>query len=77
MWYIIKILKKNNFNHLVLPLGYKGNLIKNYLKKKIFFDIKIDLVDTGINSNIGKRIKIVEKKILSENLLILNGDAIF
>ena len=77
LWYIIKILKKNNFNHLVLPLGYKGNLIKNYLKKKNFFDIKIDLVDTGINSNIGKRIKIVEKKILSENLLILNGDAIF
>ncbi len=77
LWYIIKILKKNNFNHLILPLGYKGNLIKNYLKKKNFFNLKIDLVDTGVNSNIGKRIKIVEKKILSENLLILNGDAIF
>ncbi len=77
LWYIINHLKKNDFNHLILPLGYKGNLIRNYLKKEKFFNINIDLVNTGINSNIGKRIQQVTKKIRSENLLILNGDAIF
>ena len=28
LWYIINFLKKNKFNHLILPLGYKGNQIK-------------------------------------------------
>ena len=77
IWYIINHLKQNNFNHLILPLGYKGNLIRNYIKKEKFFDIKIDLVNTGISSNIGTRIKKISNKIQSENLLVLNGDAIF
>ncbi len=77
LWYIINTLKKNNFNHLILPLGYKGNKIRNFFKKnKKIFD-KVDLVDTGLNSNIGKRISLVLKKIKSENFLLLNGDAIF
>ena len=36
VWYIINILTKNKFNHLILPTGYKGNLIKNYIKKNKF-----------------------------------------
>ena len=34
IWYIINILRKNKFNHLILPTGYKGNLIKKYIRKK-------------------------------------------
>ena len=26
IWFIIKNLIKNSFNHLILPVGYKGNL---------------------------------------------------
>ena len=36
LWYIIMMLKKNSFNHFILPVGYKGKLIKNYLKKEYF-----------------------------------------
>ena len=35
LWYIINILSKNKFSHLILPTGYKGNVIKNFVKKKI------------------------------------------
>jgi glucose-1-phosphate cytidylyltransferase len=28
LWYIIRILKINKFDHLILPIGYKGHLIK-------------------------------------------------
>ena len=35
LWYIIKILKSNNFTNIILPTGYKGNKIKKYLKKAI------------------------------------------
>ena len=34
IWYILKILKKNKFNHFILPTGYKGAQIKSYLEKK-------------------------------------------
>ena len=56
LWYIIKILKLNNFNHFILPLGYKGNLIKKFISKYRYFGSNVELVDTGKNSNIGKRI---------------------
>jgi|TARA_B110000438_G_scaffold300703_1_gene353726 glucose-1-phosphate cytidylyltransferase len=77
LWYTINILKYYNFNHFILPVGYKGNLIKKFLKKNKNFQTNIDLIDTGIDTNIGKRILKVEKKIKSKNFLLLNGDAIF
>ena len=33
IWYIIKNLIKNSFNHFILPVGYKGRLIESYIKK--------------------------------------------
>ena len=78
LWYIINILKKNSFNHFILPIGYKGKIIKKYLKKnKNFKKDNIDIVPTGENSSIAKRIFLIKKKIKSKNFLLLNGDAIF
>lgn len=79
LWYVIKNLEKNKFNHLVLPVGYKGNMIKNYIKKnkKEFNKLKLDIVDTGIETSIAKRLFKVKKYIMSENFILLNGDAIF
>ena len=77
LWYIIKFLKKNKFNHFILPLGYKSKMIKNFIYKNNGFDSKIDLVNTGVNTNISKRIFNVISKIKSENILLLNGDTIF
>lgn len=77
LWYILNFLKKNGFNHFILPLGYKSKKIRAYIKKNNFFNTQIDLMDTGINTNIGERIYKVLKKVKSENILILNGDAIF
>jgi glucose-1-phosphate cytidylyltransferase len=77
IWYILKILKKNKFNHFILPIGYKGNSIKKYLQNKIFSDYDFKIVPTGINTPIAKRIFNIKKYIKSENFLLLNGDAIF
>ena len=78
IWYIINALKKNSFNHFILPIGYKGEMIKKYLKKNKFFKKSyIDIVPTGKNTLIAKRIFLVRKKIKSQNFLLLNGDAIF
>lgn len=77
IWYILKILKKNNFNHFIFPIGYKGNLLKKYLNKKIFKEYNFDIIETGLDTPIAKRIFKIKKFIKSENFLLLNGDAIF
>ena len=77
IWYIIKILKKNNFNQIILPLGYKGSMIRKFAKKNRNLFSEVELIGTGENSNIGKRISLIIDKIKSDNFLLLNGDAIF
>jgi glucose-1-phosphate cytidylyltransferase len=80
LWYILNELIKNKINHFILPIGHKGDLIKKFIKKfkantkkELFFDI----IETGINTTISNRIFKVSHKIVSNNFLILNGDAIF
>ncbi len=77
LWFILKVLKKNHFNHIILPIGYRGSLIKNFCKKNSKIIKFVDIVETGIKTNIGKRIFKIKDKIKSENFLLLNGDAIF
>ena len=78
LWYILKSLKKNNFNHFILPVGFKGQQIIKYLNNNIEFkNFNIDIISTGINNSIAKRIYRIKKHIKSEDFLILNGDAIF
>jgi len=78
IWYILKILKKNKFNHFILPIGYKGSMIKKYItNNNNFKNYNIDIVDTGIDTTIAERIFMIKTKILSSNFLLLNGDAIF
>ena len=78
LWYIINSLIKNSFNHFIFPTGYRGTMIKNYVNKNFRNkDLKIDLIKTGIDSNISKRINKVKNNIISKNFLLLNGDAVF
>jgi glucose-1-phosphate cytidylyltransferase len=77
IWFIINILKKNSFNHFILPVGYKGKMIKDYVKKdKLLKNLNIEIINTGVNTSIAKRIFKVKNKILSTNFTLLNGDAI-
>tara|TARA_B100001175_G_C19482072_1_gene627684 strand:- start:286 stop:1071 length:786 start_codon:yes stop_codon:yes gene_type:complete len=77
LWYIIKILKVHGYNNFIIPLGYKGNQIKKFFKRNKNFGSKVNLINTGVNTNIGKRIYMVENYIKSKDVLLLNGDAIF
>lgn len=77
LWYIINSLKKNKFNHFILPVGYRGTQIKDFVEFKKFKNCQIDIINTGLNSTIAQRIDKVKKFIKSKNFIILNGDAIF
>jgi|TARA_B110000027_G_scaffold129332_1_gene150762 glucose-1-phosphate cytidylyltransferase len=79
IWYSIKMLELYNFNKIIFPLGYKGEKIKNYIKKEFPKIVnKFFFVNTGINSSVSKRMHLIKDLIPNEsNFFILNSDTIF
>lgn len=61
--HVMDIYSIQGFNDFILAIGWKGDHIENYFKsseksEKLEFDITF--VDTGIDSNTGHRIKLIE-----------------
>tara|TARA_B110000503_G_scaffold143383_1_gene244524 strand:+ start:764 stop:1456 length:693 start_codon:yes stop_codon:yes gene_type:complete len=72
---IMKHYAKYGFNEFYIALGYKGNVIKNYFKKKKF-NWKINLINTGKNTMTGGRLKRLKKYLLKENFFLTYGDGL-
>lgn len=75
LWHIIKHYEHYGFKNIIICSGYKGTMIKNFFKKNIFKSIKINVIDTGLNSLTARRL-IKIKKILPENFCLTYGDAV-
>jgi glucose-1-phosphate cytidylyltransferase len=73
--HIMEHYAKYGFNDFVIALGYKGPVIKKYLKKKNF-NWNIDLIDTGLKTMTGGRVKRLEKILGNERFFMTYGDGI-
>jgi len=73
--HIMKLYAKYGFKEFIIALGYKGNLIKKYFKKKKF-NWNIKLVDTGLNTMTGGRLKRLKNIIGNQRFLMTYGDGI-
>ena len=74
--HIMRIYSQYGYNEFVVALGYKGEIIKNYFENEIFKKWKIELVDTGVETLTGGRIKKL-KNILGEKTFFLTyGDGV-
>ena len=76
--YIINHFYKYGVKEIIIAGGYKYKIIQNYFKKKkVPKDLNIRVVNTGLNSLTGKRIKKLEN-ILSneENFYLTYGDGV-
>jgi glucose-1-phosphate cytidylyltransferase len=72
---IINLYKKYGFNEFYIALGYKGNVIINFFKKKIK-DVKVNLIETGKNTMTGGRLKRLKKYLKNETFLMTYGDGV-
>ena len=73
---IIEHYIKYGHKEFYIALGYKGDIIKKYFQKKKFGkDIKINLINTGINTMTGGRLKRL-KKFLKSTFLLTYGDGL-
>ena len=75
LWHIMNLYAQYNHKEFVLALGYKGEIIKKYFSKK-FLDWDVDLVDTGLNTMTGGRVKRLQKIIGNETCMLTYGDGL-
>ncbi len=66
---------KYGFNNFYIALGYKGNFIKEYFKKKKF-NFKVNLINTGLKTMTGGRLKRLKKQLGNDTFLLTYGDGI-
>lgn len=75
LWHILKILSSNGIKEFIICLGYRGNIIRNYVSK-IKENWKIDCIDTGQKTLTGRRIHLIQKKINEDIFLMTYGDGL-
>jgi glucose-1-phosphate cytidylyltransferase len=75
IYYIMKHYAKYGFKEFYIALGYKGKIIKDYFNKN-FFDWKINLIDTGLKTMTGGRLKRLTKFLGDETFMLTYGDGL-
>ncbi len=73
--HIMKHYYKFGFKDFYIALGYKGNFIKKYFKNNKF-PWNVKLVDTGLKTMTGGRLKRLKKYLLNETFMLTYGDGL-
>ena len=73
--HIMRQYAKYGYTEFIVALGYKGSLIKNYFKINKF-PWSIKLVDTGLKTMTGGRLKRLDKYIKNERFMLTYGDGV-
>ena len=78
LWYIFIKLYLEGFRHFILPLGYRGHLIQNFIDRSLTeLDVRIDAIPTGENIEVGLRLERVRHLLPDGSFLLINGDTLF
>ena len=72
--HIIDYYIKFGFKEFIIASGYKHTIIKNYFKKKNF-SAKIEVINTGVETLTGSRLKQLSNK-LKETFMLTYGDGL-
>ena len=75
LWHIMKIYSHYGINEFVICCGYKGDMIKEYFSKFDFPLWNVQLVDTGLNTMTGSRIKRIQNHI-DDTFCVTYGDGV-
>ena len=75
LWHIMKIYSHYGINEFVICCGYKGDMIKEYFSKFDFPLWNVQLVETGLNTMTGGRIKRIQNHI-DDTFCVTYGDGV-
>jgi glucose-1-phosphate cytidylyltransferase len=78
--HLIEIFKNQGMKDFLILTGYKSSDIKNYFysnrKRRLYKDLKIDCVFTGVNTKTGKRLSLVSKMLKDDNFFLTYSDGL-
>ena len=75
LWHIMKIYLAHKIDDFVICLGYKGEKIKEYFDQFDFPLWNIQLIDTGVDTMTGGRLKRIQDKI-DDTFCVTYGDGV-
>ena len=75
IYYIMKHFSNYGYKDFYILLGYKGKVIRDYFKKKSF-NWNINLIDTGLKTMTGGRLKKIKKYLGEDNFFLTYGDGV-
>ena len=75
IYHIMKHFSNYGYKDFYILLGYKGKIIKDYFKKKNL-NWNIKLIDTGLNTMTGGRLKKIKKYLGNDNFFLTYGDGV-
>ena len=75
IYYIMKHYSNYGFTNFIIASGYKQNVIKKYFKRKIL-NWNVEVVNTGLNTMTGGRLKRLKKIIGNESFFLTYGDGL-
>jgi glucose-1-phosphate cytidylyltransferase len=67
---------KYGIKEFLIAAGHKQKIIKNYFKKKKIRGLKINIINTGLNTMTGGRLKRLEKYLKDQTFMMTYGDGI-
>ena len=76
IFYIMEHYAKYGFKEFYIALGYKGEIIKKYFRKKKFSDWKVNLINTGLKTMTGGRLKRLKKYLGNDTFMLTYGDGL-
>ena len=81
IWHLMNIFSVQGYNDFVISTGYKSEVIENWVKNNKIQDsnsnlMKIQTINTGLNTQTGGRISEVMKTLPSEKVIATYGDGL-
>lgn len=73
--HIMDIYIKHGYHDFIIAAGYKGSILKKYFKNQKK-KINVKVIDTGLNSQTGGRIRRLKKYIGSSKFFLTYGDGL-
>ena len=75
IYYIMKHFYNYGFKKFYVAIGYKGNVLKKYFEKNKF-PWEINLIETGLNTMTGGRIRRLKKYLGDDRFFMTYGDGL-
>ncbi|PSO61070.1 MAG: glucose-1-phosphate cytidylyltransferase [Cyanobacteria bacterium QH_10_48_56] len=76
LWHIMMHYSHYGFDDFAIALGYKSEVIKKYMVDYCSLNSNVDLIDTGIHTNTGGRIKRLAPYMGNETFMLTWGDGV-